>query len=202
MKRSPLQLLQVFFRHVRIEVDAEHLPEDPPNPLVSIFVFDDINIRSQFGIAEVDPDHERGRTFVVTLRVIVDNKPNAEFTEQKFSPYQIDVEAQGVVVVEKGAEQMAPPEDLAAVNGASLIWASLREQVLSITSRMPAGAVILPTVHFRDLKGASGNEGTGKKQVLAAPDGPVAKGVTGRKASSKRKVSASNRTGTGRSAVR
>lgn len=188
MKPSPIQLLQVVFRHVRIEVDAQHLPSEPPNPLVSIFVFDDVDIRSQFGIVEVDPDHERGRTFVVTLRVIVDNKANAKFAEQKFSPYRIDVEAQGVVVVQKGAEKLAPPEDLAAVNGASLLWASLREQVLSVTARMPVGAVILPTVHFRDLKGASRNETKGSGNVSEETDGPAEKSASPRKASPRRKV--------------
>lgn len=57
-----------------------------------------------------------------------------------------------MVVVPKGAEQLAPPEDLAAVNGTSLLWSAVREQVLSLTSRMPAGPVMLPTMNFYDLK--------------------------------------------------
>ena len=47
---------------------------------------------------------------------------------------------------------MADPEDLAAVNGASMLWSAVREQVLTITSRMRAGPVVLPSVHFHDLK--------------------------------------------------
>lgn len=195
MKPSPLQLLQVFFRHVRIEVDPEHLPEDPPNPLVSIFVFDDVDIRSQIGIAEVDPNHERGRTFVVTLRVIVDNQPNPNLVGQAFSPYRIDVEAQGIIVVQNGAEKLAPPEDLAAVNGASLLWGSLREQVLSVTSRMPAGAVILPTVHFRDLKGASEGEKEEAAQDSVAEASTKPKLAARRKALPKRTVESSSGAG-------
>lgn len=38
------------------------------------------------------------------------------------------------------------------VNGASLLWSTIRVQVLSITSRMQAGPVMLPTVHFHDLR--------------------------------------------------
>jgi hypothetical protein len=57
-----------------------------------------------------------------------------------------------VVTVPPGAEKLAPPEDLAAVNGAALLWSAIREQVLALTSRMPAGPAMLPTVHFHDLK--------------------------------------------------
>ncbi|OQC18061.1 hypothetical protein [Candidatus Skiveiella danica] len=152
MKPSPIQLLQLFFKHVRVEIDPEHILSEPPNPLTSAFVFDGIRIQTEFGIGEIDPDHERGRMFLTTLRVIVDNKSLPKVKEQKFSPYKIDIAVDGVVAIPKGAEQLAPPEDLAAVNGASLLWSAVREQVLSLTARMPAGSVMLPTVHFHDLK--------------------------------------------------
>ena len=41
---------------------------------------------------------------------------------------------------------------MAIVNGAGLLWSAIREQVLNLTSRMRAGPVMLPTVHFHDLK--------------------------------------------------
>ena len=152
MRPSPIQLLQLLFKHVRVEVDPEHAPTEPANPLAWVFIFDGISIRTEFEIGEVDPDHERGRMFRTTLRVVVDNCPRPELERQKFSPYKIDVAVDGVVVVPKGAEKLATPESLAAVNGAGLLWSAVREQVLSLTSRMPAGPVMLPTVHFHDLK--------------------------------------------------
>ncbi len=158
MRSAPLQLLQVAFKKVSVELDEEHAPKEPSNPFTTIFVFDGIDISTEFGIGEIDPDHERGRLFLVTLHVIVDNQPLSHVTERKFSPYLIDVEVHGVVVVLKGAEELAPPEDLAAVNGASLLWAAVREQVLTITSRMLAGPVTLPTMNFHDLRQASAAE--------------------------------------------
>jgi hypothetical protein len=152
VKPSPIQLLQLFFKQVRVEVDPAHIPAEPANPLTSAFVFDGISIQTEFGIGEIDPDHERGRMFLTTLRVIVDNKPLPKEEGQKFSPYKIDIAVDGVVAIPKGAEKLAPPESLAAVNGASLLWSAVREQVLSLTARMPAGSVMLPTVHFHDLK--------------------------------------------------
>lgn len=78
------------------------------------------------------------------------------------SPYKIDVVAQAIVLIIKGAEKLDAPENLATVNGASLIWSAIRDQVLTLTSRMPAGPVMLPTVSFHDLRNESAG---GKKQT-------------------------------------
>ena len=152
MKPAPIQLLQVMFKKVSIEIDEHHAPEEPPNPYTSIFVFDGVEISTESGVGELDPDHPRGRLYLVTLRVVINNQTKPETSDLKYSPYLIDIEARGLVVVLKGAEQLAPPPDLAAVNGTSLLWSAVREQVLSITSRMQAGPVMLPTMNFHDLK--------------------------------------------------
>lgn len=166
MKPSPIQLLQLMFKHVKIELDPEHLPSEIPNPLTSVFTFDGVGIQTEVGVGESDPDHERGRMFFLELRVAIDNVPNPETVNQKYAPYKLDVSVQGVVLVPKGAEKLGPPEDLAAVNGAVMLWSSVREQVLSVTSRMPAGPVMLPTVHFHDLKQGS------PEKTQAAPTPP------------------------------
>lgn len=173
MKPAPLQLLQVMFRKVSVELDERHAPKDPPNPYTSIFVFDDVEISTEFGIGELDPDHERGCLYLVSLRVVVDNQPKREAPKRKYSPYLIDVETSGVVLVHKGAEQLAPPEDLAAVNGASLLWSTVREQVMALSSRMLAGPVMLPTMNFHDLK---------KDAQVAKPTAPAATNKRTRKA--------------------
>lgn len=152
MKPSPVQLLQLMFKHVRVELDHQHQPPEIPNPLISAYTFDGVSIQSEVGLGEADPNHERGTVYFMELRVIVDNVPNADPSNQKFSPYTIDIATEGVILIPKGAEKLADPEDLAAVNGASLLWSAVREQVLAITSRMRAGPVVLPTVHFHDLK--------------------------------------------------
>lgn len=152
MKIAPLQLLKVDFKKVCVEVDERHAPKEPLNPLIEAFVFDGVNIASTVSIGEVDPNNERGRVFMLTLRVLIDNEPDESSPERKFSPYLIDVEAEGFVAVLKGAEQIGAAEDLAAVNGAAMLWSSIREQVLVTTSRMKAGPVTLPSVNFLDLK--------------------------------------------------
>lgn len=172
MKPAPIQLLQVMFTKVSVELDERYAPEDPPNPFTSIFVFDGVEISTECGIGELDANHERGRLYLVTLRVLINNHAEPSALERKFSPYLIDVGARGVVVVLKGAERLAPPEDLAAVNGTSLLWSAVREQVLSLTSRMQAGPVTLPSMNFHDLK---------QKEDAAEQAAPAAKRASPRK---------------------
>lgn len=53
--------------------------------------------------------------------------------------------AEGVFLVPKSAEQQPEDaEDLAVVNGASMLWSAVREQVSMLTSRMRAGPVVRP----------------------------------------------------------
>src|SRR5690606_27359725 len=116
MKSAPVQLLQVMFKKVSVEWDESHAPREPPNPFTTAFVFDGVDLNTEFSIGELDPEHERGRMYLLGLRLVVDNAPRPDEKEQKFSPYLIDIEARGVVLIPSGAEKLAPAEDLAAVN--------------------------------------------------------------------------------------
>jgi hypothetical protein len=151
MKASPIQLLRLTFKHVSVSLDQDHLPPEIPNPLEAVFTFDGVGIHTEVGIGEADPQ-DNGRLYFLELKVVVDNATQPEATNPKYSPYRIDIATEGVVLVPNGAEKVGPPEDLAIVNGTSLLWSAVREQVLSLTARMRAGPVMLPTVHFHDLK--------------------------------------------------
>lgn len=152
MKPSPIQLLQLTFKRVNVEIDPAHAPTEPTNPLTTVFVFDGVGITTEVGLAEIDMTHERGPMYLVSLQVLIDNKADANEPDRKFSPYRIDIEAAGIVVLSRGAEKLGSAHDLITVNGAALLWSAIREQLLTLTSRMPAGPVMLPTVHFHDLK--------------------------------------------------
>lgn len=158
MKASPVQLMQLMFKHVRVDFDPEHQAPQVINPLTEVFTFEGVSLYSEVGIGEADMNHERGRVYVVELRAVVDNAPNPEVTNQRFAPYKIDVAAEGLILIPKGAEQVGDPEDLAAVNGASMLWGAIREQVTTITSRMRAGPVVMPSMNFHDLKKANGEQ--------------------------------------------
>lgn len=151
MKPSPVQLLRAQFTKVDVRVDALHLPAQIPNPLEAVFTFEHVDIVSEVKFGE--SDDPAARDYAVELRVLVDNVPRESTNEspaQEFAPYTLDVVVDGTVRVAEGAGPLA--RELAIVNGASLLWSAVREQVLNITSRMPAGPAILPTVHFHDLR--------------------------------------------------
>lgn len=162
---SPIQLLQLTFKRIAVEIDQRHAPAEPPNPMTTVFVFDGVSITTEVGLGDIDMDHERGPMFLVSLRVLIDNQPSAEEPSRKFSPYLIDVEAAGVVLLPKGAEKLGPPADLVTVNGAALLWSAIREQLLTLTSRMPVGPVMLPTVNFHDLKQGAAGHSTPTKEA-------------------------------------
>lgn len=173
MMPSPIQLLQLTFKRIAVEIDTRHAPPEAPNPMTTVFVFDGVSITTEVGLGEIDMAHERGPIYLVSLRVLVDNQPADDEPNRKFSPYLIDIEAAGVVLLPNGAEKLGPPADLVTVNGAALLWSAIREQLLTLTSRMPVGPVMLPTVHFHDLKqGAAGPSGSAE----------LPKDVAGRKA--------------------
>lgn len=154
MMPSPIQLLQLTFKRVHVEIDPAHAPVEPPNPMTTVFVFDGVSISTEVGLGEIDLAHERGSMYLVSLRLLVDNEASAEEPDRKFSPYRIDIEAAGVILLPRGAEALGPAVDLVTVNGAALLWSAIREQLLNLSSRMPAGPVMLPTVYFHDLKKA------------------------------------------------
>lgn len=183
MKPSPIQLLRLNFKHVNVALDPPHLPSDIPNPLEAVFTFDGVTIHTEVGVGEAQPG-DNGQFYFLELRVVVDNQPHPEASNQKFSPYTIDIATEGVVLVPNGAEKLGAPEDLAVVNGTSLLWSAVREQVLSLTARMRAGPVMLPTVHFHDLK----------KQV-AAPAAAAAPVPQARRATPAPKKAAARRAG-------
>lgn len=159
MKPSPIQLLRLTFKHVHLDLDPVHLPPEIPNPLEAVFTFDGVSIHTEVGIGEAVPQ-DNGQLYFLELKVVVDNLTQPAAVNQKYSPYTIDIATEGAVLVPKGAEKLGPPEDLAIVNGTGLLWSAIREQVLSLTARMRAGPVMLPTVHFHDLKQKPAQEPT------------------------------------------
>ena len=182
MKPSPIQLLQLTFKRIHIEIDPEHAPDEPANPLTTVFVFDGVGITTEIGLAEIDLEHERGPMYLVSLQLMVDNQPSDAEPDRKFSPYRINMEVAGIVLLPKGAEKLGNPHDLVSVNGAGLLWSAIREQVLNLTSRMPAGPVMLPTVHFHDLKQTAAEPaGTTELQTEA----PISKSARAKRVSKK-----------------
>lgn len=152
MKISPLQLVHLSFRKISVEVDVAHLPSEGQTSVDEHSLFDGVVIKSQVSKTQLQDEDARGTPYFLTFSLALDNKPDPASTRQKFSPYLLDIEVGAVVILCHGAEKLGDPEDLVAVNGPALIWGAIREQVATLTARMPAGTALLPSVNFHDLK--------------------------------------------------
>lgn len=175
MKPSPVQLLHLAFRKVQVEVD-EKVPFDAGKLApFEAFDFEGVTFINRTGIEELTDETAKaadGHVFQLAFELLVNND-SKDSEKQVVSPYLIDIRVAALVRIPPGAERLGPPRDLAAVNGCAIIWGAIREQLVNLTSRMPCGPAMLPTVHFHDLKeGAIGQkqfEGDSGAQIAAAP---------------------------------
>lgn len=140
MQSSPLQLKEYNFTlvHVKAREDA------PPHP-DGLLDMDGVMIdeRIQWGLA--DQESQDPLWFGLKLYVGILNKSGNTI------PYDIEIEVQGLF----SFDQIVPKEQresLLMVNGSSVLYSVMREQVLSLTARGAYGPVMLPTVNFLDHK--------------------------------------------------
>ena len=177
MNISPVQLVHLTFHRISVETDAEHYAGATADSVDAHGMFDGVVVRTGATKRRIDKEDHRGIPYFLTLRLLIDNDADPSNPIQKFSPYKVDVEAGGVVIVAQGADALGDLEDLVTVNGLSLIWGAIREQVATLTSRMPAGTALLPSVNFLDMrKGAeadvastSGREKSPDKAAKTTP---------------------------------
>jgi preprotein translocase subunit SecB len=151
MKTAPIQLGQISFRRINVEVDVARLPEDGAPASDVAFDFEKVNIATHVRFSPMDETEAPGKSFFVVLQVVINNQASDK-KDARYSPYFIDIEAGAVIRALPGSEALGDVKDLVIVNGASMLWSAIREQVCSLTARMPAGLVTLPTVNFHDLK--------------------------------------------------
>jgi len=181
MKTAPIQLSQLSFRRVSVEVDAERISgSGSPQNDVS-FDFDGVNIATHVSFSPADESAVAGTAFFLALRVVIDNQASEE-TDLRFCPYLVDIEAGAVVRALPGADALGNVQDLVVVNGASLLWSAIREQVCNLTARMPAGAVMLPTVNFHDLKGQNRDKDAEARVPAKPKPNPAQKTAESKKA--------------------
>ncbi len=133
---SPLRLERSFFTRVQIVADEKYAEarKNNPNPL-------DVNLSIEVGIGRPD---EAEAPYNITVKV-------AELTPTSgVLPYKIEVEAFGVFSVVSGFVH-PELEKIVGVNGASMLYSSMREYVSLLTGRGPYGSYQLPTVNMQDV---------------------------------------------------
>jgi len=95
-------------------------------------------------ISHAEPDTVDPREFVVTLKL--DHAP----ADDSVFPYSFMIEAEGLFTIDHDGD-LDERRRLVAVNGASILYGAMREQLLTLSSRHRYGPVLLPCLDFRGL---------------------------------------------------
>ncbi|AZR93263.1 hypothetical protein BBB39_05330 [Bordetella trematum] len=141
MNLSPLQLEHYHFYQLSlvsrddIELDLDRKSLYPP------IGEDEVHTKVLLLTSDEADPHE----FIVRLRVRSElTSANAEF------PYTFDVDIEGMFSIDHDGE-IEERKRLVVCNGASILYGSIREQILSLSARHRYGPIMLPTASFLKL---------------------------------------------------
>ena len=159
MKPSPLQLKEVNF--IKFSVEAETAQDNGPVRAID-FNFNGVTFKEGFEIE--NKSDESKRRYVLFLQFSIENETGTR------CPYKLDAHVIGLFEVAKSYAPADPNgiEDLVRVNGASMLYGMIRDEVLALTSRSVHGTLVLPTVNFLDYKIKPG-ESPAEPKLAKAP---------------------------------
>ena len=141
MQLSPLQLMEYAFEGVSI-TPVDGFDNANRNPSL-VFTSDGMKLQSEAGIA-VSKESEKHSDYGLRFTLVVSAKEGSAI------PYEIRVCVAGGVRMHGGGTQ-EQRQNLALVNGISLLFGAVRDLVASVTSRSRYGQMLLPTLNFAKL---------------------------------------------------
>lgn len=151
MIEAPIVLHQIVDGNISVQREPKYVIAKSRELATLNFDWSGINITTRFRFGHPDESPKNKKLFLLYLQVIVDNMQSNGESATKFCPYTIDIEKRAAVSMRPGINISGEPIDVIAVNGAGLIWSSIRELVLTLTARMANGPLTLPAVNFLDL---------------------------------------------------
>jgi hypothetical protein len=102
VKISPLQLVHLAFRRVHVAVDVDHMEAAQQDGADAHSMLEGALIKTEVGVTLLEEEDPRGVPYLVTLRVWIDNVHGEDDRERRYSPYLIDIEAGGKIVLRPG----------------------------------------------------------------------------------------------------
>jgi preprotein translocase subunit SecB len=131
----------MVFNKVFVEAEDVEIGDSPEDQ----FDFEGVTVETNVQVNPFTGTENDGQVFVAQLLFRVLNETGRR------CPYKLDFSVSGVFEVVKQID-VAEREVFVAVNGTTLLFGAIREQVSSITARSGNGLLLLPTVNFLDLK--------------------------------------------------
>jgi preprotein translocase subunit SecB len=142
---SPLQLLEYVFDGVSVQPVKGYQPDPDVSPSL-VFFPGKLSLSAEVGI-DLLAEEPSYSDYGVSLALKVGPKADEQ------APYEVHVTVKGLVRMHlTQAEGQAEERRVRAlVNGVSLLYGAVRDQVITITSRSVHGPFLLPAVSFADL---------------------------------------------------
>jgi len=141
MRTSTLQLKHLLFTRVFVEPELPF--QEASTFQTGEFSFEGVTFHANLNTSAVLGQEDDPRDFMIELNVVISNEKNVH------APYKIDVGVLGLFSVSEKIE-VSQRANIVTVNGASLLYGAIREQVSTVTSRSYLGTMVLPTMDFRD----------------------------------------------------
>lgn len=139
MRLSPLQLQHSHFVGISLVAAGQPTePNDSPYPHI-----DAEDIKVEISLGEIADEPSRGE-YILTIGVSNgESKPGF--------PYRFAAQVEGFFEL-LSDEAQDDRKKLAVINGGSMLYGIIREQLLSLSTRHRNGPLLLPTLDFRALK--------------------------------------------------
>jgi preprotein translocase subunit SecB len=146
MLLSPIQLKSFYYLLLKIELDYAYKP-DPEQPQARWSELIQESIGEQVGFNELTDGEGPNGLYAVRLGIRLQNET------EKVLPYNVEVQAVGLFEwVDKSVTDAEKKESLIRVNGLSIVYGAIRDQICTTTGRFPHGPMLLPTMNFMDHK--------------------------------------------------
>jgi len=144
---SPLQLLEYVFEGVSVLPVKGYKEFSSPQNMSP----GKLNISAEVGI-DLLVEEAKYSDYGVSLALKVGPKSDEQ------APYDVQVTTKGLVRIHlvQAEGQGEERRVRALVNGVSLLYGAVRDQVMTITSRSVHGPFLLPSVSFADLASSKG----------------------------------------------
>lgn len=176
MKPSPVQLLQSTIDKIAVEANDKF---DSSGKGASLR--EDIVLQVKEGFQDFAEYWDKGnpaplpglenRTYLVSLGIRTDPE------DRQQAPYSFELAVSGIVACMPEMVHQLRPEEAARQYGLAMIYGAMREQLLTVTSRMVHGPRLLPTVSFMEPPKESGtakqlkpvgDHGPGKRRLVVS----------------------------------
>lgn len=143
MQLSPLQLHHYHIVAISIASNDDWLPEDSAALNGNYPNYQNTTMGLEVELGE--PETPDPKDFIIKMHLTLDAKDGLKY------PYAIDITLEGSFTIAHDGE-LEERKKLVLVNGCSMLYGAMREQILFLTARSKNGPAMVPSMNLRSLE--------------------------------------------------